>query len=37
MKGLQNKFGASGGGMDGAQPPMNASELAKMMGKLPKK
>ncbi len=41
MKGLQNKFGAGGGGMpsmtDGAQPPMNASELAKMMGKLPKK
>jgi signal recognition particle subunit SRP54 len=37
MKGLQNKFGAGGAGMDGAQPPMNASELAKMMGKLPKK
>ena len=40
MKGLQNKFGAGGGGMpmpNAAQPPMNASELAKMMGKYPKK
>ena len=41
MKGLQNKFGAGGGGMPSmpttGQPPMNASELAKMMGKYPKK
>jgi signal recognition particle subunit SRP54 len=41
MKGLQNKFSAGGGGMPSmpntAQPPMNASELAKMMGKYPKK
>ena len=41
MKGLQNKFGAGGGDMPSmpttGQPPMNASELAKMMGKYPKK
>jgi len=41
MKGLQNKFSSGGGGMPSmpttGQPPMNASELAKMMGKYPKK
>ncbi|MBH1971604.1 signal recognition particle protein [Moraxellaceae bacterium AER2_44_116] len=39
MKGLQNKFSSGGGGVPSmpANAPSNASELAKMMGKYPKK
>ena len=39
MKGLQNKFSSGGGGMPSmpGSAPSNASELAKMMGKYPKK